>query len=269
MTFTLAIDPVAHGLTLEKEPKLALATAVAVIEALGQLGFGRTSLGIRWPNDIEVDGRKLGGILPEPLETSQGHRILIGVGVNVLTSLANAPDEVRPMATSLADVYAKPINEESLPRLLSSILSHFESVLIRLINGDPTLVAYWNRLDLLRDQWVRVDLGTRIVAGLGRGVDSDGALCLDDGRQQIRLVGGQVLRTDEFAGKRGDAISTAAVEENSDHSRDSCRAENGVGSFFVGIWLVYGRWCPARSLALSIPEMHWISERGWQAAAKE
>jgi BirA family transcriptional regulator, biotin operon repressor / biotin---[acetyl-CoA-carboxylase] ligase len=194
LTFTLAIDPVAHGLTLEKEPKLALATAVAVIEALGQLGFGTTSLGIRWPNDIEVDGRKLGGILPEPLETSQGHRVLIGVGVNVLTSLANAPDDVRLMATSLATLHAKRIDEDLLPRLLSAILRQFESVLIRLVNGDVSLPAYWNHLDQLRDQWVRVDLGARIVAGLGRGIDADGALCLDDGRQQHRLVGGQALR---------------------------------------------------------------------------
>jgi len=196
LTFTLAIDPAAHGLTVESEPKLALATAVAVIEALGELELGRSSLGIRWPNDVEFDGRKLGGILPERLETNKGHRILIGVGVNVLTSLANAPDDVRPVATSLlAGLHAKTIDEESLPRLLAAILRHFESVLGRLVKRDIALAVRWNDLDLLRDQWIKVDLGTRIVAGLGRGIDADGALYLDDGQQQLRLVGGQVLRT--------------------------------------------------------------------------
>jgi BirA family transcriptional regulator, biotin operon repressor / biotin---[acetyl-CoA-carboxylase] ligase len=195
LTFTLAIDPAAHGLAFESEPKLALATAVAVIEALGELGLGRSSLGIRWPNDVEVDGRKLGGILPERLPTSQGHRILIGVGLNVLTSLANAPDDIRSLATSVAALHAKSIDEESLPQLLAAILRHFESVLGRLVKGDPALAASWNRLDLLRDQWIRVDLGARVVAGLGRGIDAEGALCLDDGRQQLRVLGGQVLRT--------------------------------------------------------------------------
>jgi len=194
LTFTLAIDPAAHGLTVESQPKLALATAVAVIEALGELELGRSSIGIRWPNDLEVDGRKLGGILPERLETSQGHRILIGVGVNVLTSLANAPDDVRSMATSLAALHAGHVCEESLRRLFSAILRHFESVLDRLAKGDPSLAVRWNDLDLLRDQWIKVDLGTRIVAGLGQGIDAEGALCLDDGRQQLRVVGGQVLR---------------------------------------------------------------------------
>ena len=83
MTFTLAIDPLAHGLTAEIEPRLALATAVAVIEALDELELGSPSLGIRWPNDLEAGGRKLGGILPERVETPRGHRILIGIGLNV------------------------------------------------------------------------------------------------------------------------------------------------------------------------------------------
>ena len=68
LTFTLAIDPAAHGLAVEHEPKLALATAVAVIEALTSSSSVKPSIGIRWPNDLEVDGRKLGGILPERVD---------------------------------------------------------------------------------------------------------------------------------------------------------------------------------------------------------
>ncbi len=195
LTFTLAIDPRAHDLTVDSEPKLALATAVAVIDALSALDLGNPALGIRWPNDLEVGGRKLGGILPERIETGQGHRILIGVGINVLTSLADAPEEIQPMATSLTALHASQLGEQLLPRLLWSILQQFESVLGRLAKRDPALADQWNRLDLLRDQWVRVDLGTRIVVGVGRGIDAEGALCLDDGGQQLRLVGGQVLRT--------------------------------------------------------------------------
>ena len=96
LTFTLAIDPRAHDLTVESEPKLALSTAVAVIDAVSELDLGSPALGIRWPNDLEVGGRKLGGILPERIETGRGLRLLIGVGINVLTSLADAPDEFRP-----------------------------------------------------------------------------------------------------------------------------------------------------------------------------
>jgi BirA family biotin operon repressor/biotin-[acetyl-CoA-carboxylase] ligase len=195
LTFTLAINPAAHGLAIEAEPKLALATAVAVIAALEELGFGSRSLGIRWPNDLEVGGRKLGGILPERIETENGHRILIGVGLNVLTRLDEAPAEIRALATSLAAFHAGPLDEQQLPQVFSAILRRFESVLERLVEGDPELATRWNQLDLLRDGWVSVDLGTRIVAGRGCGIDPDGALCLDDGRERLRLFGGTVLRS--------------------------------------------------------------------------
>ena len=174
LTFTLAIDPLVHGLTVEKEPKLALATAVAVIESIREMGIGTSSIGIRWPNDIEVDGRKLGGILPERLEDEPGAPHSDRSGAHVLTSLANAPDDVRHMATNLVCFHGQAIDENLLPQLLFLILRHLESVVIRLVNGDPSLPACWNKLDLLRDQWVRVDLGTTIVAGLGRGIDSEG-----------------------------------------------------------------------------------------------
>ena len=59
-----------------------------MIEALDELELGSPSLGIRWPNDLEADGRKLGGILPERLETPHGRRVLIGIGLNVQTNLA-------------------------------------------------------------------------------------------------------------------------------------------------------------------------------------
>jgi BirA family biotin operon repressor/biotin-[acetyl-CoA-carboxylase] ligase len=194
LTFTLAIDPAAHGLVLESQPKLALATAVAVIEALVGLGFDSPSLGIRWPNDVEVEGRKLGGILPERVETGHGDRLLIGVGINVLTDPAAMPAEVRQMATSLSAMRCGRVDANSLPRLLAAILDHFGSVLLRLLRGEPGLAREWNRRDLLRDTWVSVDLGPRIVAGRGCGIDEDGALCLDEGRARHRLFGGRVLR---------------------------------------------------------------------------
>jgi BirA family transcriptional regulator, biotin operon repressor / biotin---[acetyl-CoA-carboxylase] ligase len=195
LTFTLAIDPKGHGLATQNEPTLALATAVALIDALEGLGLCEPSIGIRWPNDLEVRGKKLGGILPEPVETEHGHRLLIGIGLNVQTDLTRAPESVRSMATSLAALGARFLAEDPLPHVLAAILSHFERVLNRLVRGDCELAARWNRLDLLRDRWVRVDLGTHQVAGSGSGIDGDGALCLNDGTHRHRLFGGQVLRS--------------------------------------------------------------------------
>jgi BirA family biotin operon repressor/biotin-[acetyl-CoA-carboxylase] ligase len=194
LTFTFAIDPEVHGLVAQSEPQLALATAVAVIDALAGLGFESPSLGIRWPNDVEADGRKLGGILPERVETEHGPRILVGIGLNVATNPSDMPAGIRRMATSLSAMSGDPVDADTSPRLLAAILDHFGSVLGRLVGGDPALVGRWNALDLLRDEWVSVDLGPRVLAGRGCGIDADGALCLDQGDTRHRLFGGRVLR---------------------------------------------------------------------------
>jgi BirA family biotin operon repressor/biotin-[acetyl-CoA-carboxylase] ligase len=194
LTFTIAIDPEAHGLTAANEPTLALATGVAIIEALNDLELGHPSLGIRWPNDLEANGRKLGGILPERLETKFGRRILVGIGLNVQTNLVAAPAEVRAMATSLKALQAKLIDDDISGRLIPAILSRFGAAVQRLAAGDPSLSSQWDRLDLLRDTWVCIDLGLNQVAGRGEGIDQQGALCLHDGRKPHRIFGGRVVR---------------------------------------------------------------------------
>jgi BirA family biotin operon repressor/biotin-[acetyl-CoA-carboxylase] ligase len=195
LTFTIALDPAAHGLRPEHEPRLALATAVAVIDAIEPIGLSAAP-GIRWPNDIEAGGRKLGGILPERLDTPDGPRLLIGIGLNVATRLDDAPPEVRRMAASLADFRPGPSPPGEVERLLHSILGGFAGVLDRLACDDPDLARRWAALDTLHGRPVRVDLGPRLVAGVGRGIDPEGALCVAAPEGLVRLVGGVVLRDD-------------------------------------------------------------------------
>ncbi len=194
LTFTLVLDPSAHGLRIDQEPRLALMTAVAVIEAIGVLGLTDPGIGIRWPNDIEVNGRKLGGILPERVETGHGHCMLIGVGLNVLTRIDQAPPEVQRMATALCALRHQPIEPAFLAGFLAAILTQFERALLRLAADDSGLALRWNRLNLLRDQHVRVALGPRVISGKVHDIDAQGALGVQDGQQMHRLFGGQVLR---------------------------------------------------------------------------
>ena len=137
-----------------------------MIDAIAPTAPG-ASLGIRWPNDVEVDGRKLGGILPERVMTPRGPRILIGIGLNVATRMGDAPAEVGRMAVALTQLRETPLTLDDLESLLRAILDRFGAILPRLAGDDPRLSERWDRLDTLRDQRVRVDLGPRIVAGIG------------------------------------------------------------------------------------------------------
>jgi BirA family transcriptional regulator, biotin operon repressor / biotin---[acetyl-CoA-carboxylase] ligase len=173
---------------------LALMTAVAVIEAIRALGVTHPGIGIRWPNDIEVNGRKLGGVLPERIEATPGHRLLIGVGLNVLTHLDQAPQEVQRMATSVGALQAERLDPSFITSFLATILKRFERAIYRLAADDLGLAQEWDRLNLLRDQVARIALGPRIISGKVLQIDVQGALCVHDGQQVHRFFGGQVLR---------------------------------------------------------------------------
>ena len=128
LTFTIALDPAVHGLRVEQEPRLALMTAVAVIEAISIVGLSSQGIGIRWPNDIETGGRKLGGILPERIDIDKSHYLLIGVGLNIVTRIDQSPAAVQRMATSLSALQSEPLEPLFLPRFLAAILMQFEQV---------------------------------------------------------------------------------------------------------------------------------------------
>ena len=176
-------------------PGSRLATAVAVIDALGELGFSELEFGIRWPNDLECAGKKLGGILTRAARAEDG-RLPSDRG------RAERADQsgrgARPGAGD-GDVTGcaqrrDPLETELPARLMAAIYRHFESILCRLVSGDRDLPARWNTLDVLRDLPVRVDVGTHVVLGRGQGIDEEGALCLEDGNGVTRLFGGSVLR---------------------------------------------------------------------------
>jgi len=194
LSFTLAIDPRRHGLRLEQEPRLALMTAVAVIDAVAALGLIDPGIGIRWPNDVEVNGRKLGGILPERVETDRGHFVVIGLGFNLTTRLDHAPDAVQRMATSLSDLQPRPLPLDFAPRFLTAFLEQFASALARLSLNDPDLARRWDSLNLLRGQTVRVALGPNTLQGQVHAIDPEGALVIHDGHKLHHLFGGRVLR---------------------------------------------------------------------------
>ncbi len=188
LTFSLLFDPLARDLGREQEPKVALAAAVAVVEAIREHVPG-CSPGIRWPNDVEVDGRKLGGLLTERVETALGPRLVLGIGLNVATRLDQAPPAIARMAASLAEW--TPIG---LDAMLGAILGRLDSTLRELSREEITLYARWARFDTLLNQRVRIDLGGSLVEGIGRGIESSGGLRVATAGDVQTIHAGQVLR---------------------------------------------------------------------------
>jgi BirA family biotin operon repressor/biotin-[acetyl-CoA-carboxylase] ligase len=194
LTFTVAIDPKESRLRRDHEPRLALALAVEIINVVESLIGISALMMIRWPNDIESSGKKVAGLLPERVETPNGPRLLIGIGINVTTDFSNAPAEVRRMAVSINELSEHPIDADFV---LESLLGRFPGFLSRLADDDPALSEEWLRRDSLLGQPVRLALGEKLVSGIGRGVDASGGLRIRSGDVERTFHAGHVLRASD------------------------------------------------------------------------
>jgi len=162
---------------------LPLLVGLAVAEAI-QEANGALRVGIEWPNDLVVRGRKLGGILCEGTPGA----VVAGIGVNVRTPEGGFPTSLAGRATSLEQHGVKELRLKELAGLIVSALKR------RL--GEPTAFLVPDALSRLA---VRDALAGRPVLtaehgpGVARGIEPDGALIVEreDG-SRVRVVAGSV-----------------------------------------------------------------------------
>jgi len=191
------VSPPRAGLTLsvllrptvpaDQWPTLPLLAGLATSTALRE----RTGLDVvlKWPNDLLVEGRKLGGILAE----APGGAVVVGIGVNVTTSAAELPG---PEATSVALEDAGDGSADRVPLLLAILRELGPRYLDWSADGGvaATLAAYRERCDTVGRE-VRVSLpGGAYLRGVATGVDEVGRLvvCRDDG-SEISVSAGDVV----------------------------------------------------------------------------
>lgn len=120
LTFSVLLYP---DLPVERLGLLSLGMGVAVVDALA---FEGVQAGLKWPNDIVWEKRKLGGILAESRTTDGRTAVVIGVGINVNEQVVDFPEELHPAAVSVSMVLGRPIQRETL---LAGILNRFEELI--------------------------------------------------------------------------------------------------------------------------------------------
>jgi BirA family biotin operon repressor/biotin-[acetyl-CoA-carboxylase] ligase len=164
---------------------LPLISATAAAAAIDRLSGARPSL--KWPNDLMLGGKKLGGVLCESAGIgTEAACVVIGIGLNVNWPEAEMPAEIRSLATSLLAQAPEPVDRVSL---LAEILLELESRIDRWRNGDVSLLAEeYRRLCGTIGQSVRVELaGQQSVEGLAVAIEPNGSL-------RVRVKEGSTVR---------------------------------------------------------------------------
>ncbi len=172
-------------------PQLTLVAAVALAETVQRFLGARPA--IKWPNDILAGGKKLAGILTESsVDAERLHFVIIGIGVNLNMTADGVPPSIRDGATSLLQLTERLTDRSAfageLIRSLDGCYGELEQ------RGFPHIAGRWESFFELKGRKVKVEMGDRVVSGIARGIDRDGALLVEraDGAVE-RIVAGDVL----------------------------------------------------------------------------
>ena len=167
---------------------LSLVVGVAVAEALRQAGY--TDVGVKWPNDLLVRGRKLGGILVEGGGEHGGPvRAVIGIGVNVRmpATVAATIDQAWTDLAGLGE--GMPSRNALAAQLLEALLPALEQFDRE---GLAPFLARYATLDVLAGRAVTVHGPQGDEHGVAEGIGEDGALRVRVGQAMRQVHAGEV-----------------------------------------------------------------------------
>lgn len=166
---------------------LSLVVACTLVEVLKS--FGVENIGVKWPNDIYLDNKKLAGILIEMSGQADSQcQLIIGVGVNMAMSEEQGKGIDQPWSdlSELVDMPDKTALVIALQKQLKRDIQLFER------EGLAAFKTRWQAADLFYGREIRLLMGEKSVEGICRGVDGQGAVLLETADGVQAFIGGEI-----------------------------------------------------------------------------
>ena len=170
LAFSVILNP-----TAAEKPHLSRIVGLAALALAKALQMRGLPTQIKWPNDVLIRGRKVGGILTESVWSGEDVEcVVIGIGVNVQKGSVPPAGQLQFPATSLEDeLDLAPEREDILRDILAALIE------LRPLLGTEELIAQWEGLLALRDENVQVESEKNPpVTGQIYGLETDGSLRL-------------------------------------------------------------------------------------------
>lgn len=165
--------------------RITLMAGVAVAETVSF--FCPAGVGLKWPNDVRIWGRKVSGILTEMRMTGGAvEAVVVGIGVNVNMAKADFNPEYREASTSLREETGEICVREDAAFLLCEKLDQWYQILLN--DGFAPIRSRWLSLSEMEGSLVQVLFKGEVQEGMFAGIDSDGALLLADTRGSVRRI---------------------------------------------------------------------------------
>ncbi len=171
---------------------LSLAAGVSVARVLGDHGL--RGHGLKWPNDIYLQGRKLGGILVEASGEMEGPALaIVGVGINLRLDPSAGMAIDRPW-TDMASVLDVPRDRNHLcGDLLAGLVATCQQFQDQGLAG---FLEEWKAYDIYLGRQVVLEMGSQMIAGIYQGLDERGGLILETSGERRSWYAGEVSLRD-------------------------------------------------------------------------
>jgi BirA family biotin operon repressor/biotin-[acetyl-CoA-carboxylase] ligase len=181
-TYTIHCPPVTEPV---HSRRIGIIAGVALAEVICRYCSG-IEVGLKWPNDLMLNGRKAGGILVEMMKSPASVSVaLIGVGVNV--AVRDFPKDLAENATSMAREGIQSVDLPDVRSLAAEIGDALVSQIQESCADPAACVSKWRRFDASTGRRYEYELTGTVEQGGAVGIADDGALILqlDSGAQAV------------------------------------------------------------------------------------
>ncbi len=156
-------------------PFLPLAAGIAVIETLEILAG--LEAGLKWPNDVLCEGKKIAGILIENVIHQERISCVAGIGINLNHSPADFPGELAEKAISIKMIRGSGYERDVVNRLLACRFFHW----LERLDEPGAVVKRANRYSgFLRNREIGFHSAGKMIRGIFKGINDDGGLLLQE-----------------------------------------------------------------------------------------
>ncbi len=156
---------------------LQLIGAVAVCEAMN---YFNVLLGIKWPNDLMLAGKKIGGVMVEAV----GEKAILGIGLNL--TIRSFPDDLELEATSLFLETKKRFDKMMVFDILCKELDDLYGMCLH--GHTPEILVQWRHYTIMLGRMVKIETEAGIITGRVIDINSDGALVVVCAENKIQRV---------------------------------------------------------------------------------
>lgn len=168
---------------------LSLVVGLSLLKALDSLGC--VGVGLKWPNDLQVDGKKIAGVLLEMTGDVTGPcNVVIGIGLNVKMPKSFAQDIGQPYTDLCAHMRDVPDRN----RVVATIIKHLDAALeLFRAKGFEPFRQEWEARDVYKGSLVELSAGRNALRGRVNGLTATGGLRLETTEGEKIVTGGEIL----------------------------------------------------------------------------